>query len=101
MDIGLAKLLGILDALEADPAWIWPPIDRTKPSEEKIVKNRYPHDPVDLAFADTVYKQLLVASIDEGEARERLYKHLVVVHQWDDDRAKYASGLAMELECMV
>lgn len=97
MSDALERLHQMIDALEADPSWIWPPIDRSV-SREETKMNRHPHDPRDLSFADRVYSQVLPTSIDENEAREKTYKHLVIVHQWQDDRAKHASALAMEIE---
>jgi hypothetical protein len=100
MSAELTRLHAILDALEKDPSWPWPPIDRACQVEEvETIMDRYPHHPSDLYFADTIYSQLRTLSTVEGEreARERTYEHLVKVHQWADDRALHASVLAMEI----
>ncbi len=99
MNDGLTRLIELIDALESDVSWPWPPIDRSVPSKkEKVTMKRFPHDPSDLYLADRVYTQFLTTTRDENLARERVYKHLVVSLQWSDDRAQHASSLASEIE---
>lgn len=98
MDKGLARLHQLIDQLESDSSWPWPPMNRSVSSEGTKMNQLYPHDPRDLSFADRVYTWFIAIMLDESLARERTYKHLVVIHQWDDNRALHASELAMDVQ---